>query len=89
MDPLSLIPRWSAPAVRVIVGAVPATLAIAIAMLILLVALFLPTRHQEYALRVQAGVLDLARVLVGITGRPALVPANPERVTERPGKPIT
>jgi hypothetical protein len=53
-------------------------------MLILLVALFLPTRHQEYALRVQVGVLDLARVLVGITGRPALASTHPELATERP-----
>jgi hypothetical protein len=59
---------------------IPAVIATVVAMLICLIALFLPQRHQEFALKVQAGMIDLATVLVGAKAAPAS-----QAATENPG----
>jgi hypothetical protein len=64
---LPLIPQSRLPgqAIRIAAGLIPATVASVVAMLICLVALFLPERQQAYALNVLAGITDLVVVLVG------------------------
>lgn len=59
----------SGQAIRIAVGLIPATIASVVAMLICLVALFLPERQQAYALKVLEGITDLARVFVGAAPR--------------------
>jgi len=65
MLPISPQSRLSGQAIRIAAGLIPATVASVVAMLICLVALFLPERQQAYALKVLAGITDLAVVLVG------------------------
>jgi hypothetical protein len=65
MLPIGMPGKLPAAATRAIVGVIPAIPAVLAAMIICLIALFLPTRHQQYALKVQKGITDLARVLVG------------------------
>jgi hypothetical protein len=63
--PLGPQPPLPGQVVRIAAGFIPATVACVVAMLICLVALFLPERQQAYALKVLDAITDLARVLVG------------------------
>lgn len=93
MLPMSQAPRLAAT-IQVIAGMIPAVIATVVGMLICLIALFLPERHQAFALKVQTGMIDLARVLVGATTTSAsqatkeitTLPdtARPERASSRP-----
>ncbi|MET8853199.1 hypothetical protein [Amycolatopsis sp. NPDC004625] len=70
-----LLPRMSrgtALAVRVIVAGVPALVGVAVAVVILLVALFMSERRQRYALRAANSIFTLAATITRLPdeGRP-------------------
>jgi hypothetical protein len=77
MFPIGPDTRLPGQVIRIAAGLVPATIASVVAMLICLVALFLPERKQAYALRVLDGITDLVRVLVGASPKRRSFGARP------------
>lgn len=57
--------RWTAAAVRVLAGSIPATLAALFAVIILTVGIFLGERRQRYALDAASRAIDLAKAMLG------------------------
>lgn len=63
--------RWVPTTLRALAGTVPAVIAVAVGVLILLLALFLSERRQRYALRAAHCASELAKAMIGIpTGSP-------------------
>jgi predicted permease len=63
--PLPVI-RDPAGFARVIVAGAPALIAVTVAAIILLLALFLPEGRREYALQAAASATNMARVVLGL-----------------------
>jgi hypothetical protein len=61
------MPRGFETVVRVMVGGVPAMIAVVVGTVILLIALFLGPGRQTYALQAATCAFDTARALVGLT----------------------